>query len=201
MAADFTIIAALIGAVASIIAAIIGYFGQRRVHRQPNKVPQKLRLSTIAFILVIIILIVTIAFLALIFVAQNQQTLVKITFPADASNVGPSEMVKGIAQNIPNDQQIWVIVYTSSSNRYYPMEHSATILSGGEWQSPTFIGTTNSTGERFDIYAVLVDQRAKDEINFYYQNTINPSIGYYPGLMSLPQGSTIEDTVRVISNP
>ena len=172
MAADSTIITALISAVALIIVAIIGYFGQRHARPQTNREQKGVRLSTIVFLVVIIILMVTVVSLALVFVGQNQQTFVKITYPVEASDVVSSEIVKGVAQNIPNDQQIWVIVYAPVSNRYYPMEHSVTFVSGDEWQCPTFIGTTNTTGERFDIYAVLADQSAKDQINFYYQNTI-----------------------------
>ncbi len=201
MAADSTIITALISAIALIIVAIIGYFGQRRTRQRANKEQKGVGLSTIVFLVIIIILTVTVVSLGLVFVGQNQQTFVKITYPVDASDVVSSEMVKGVAQNIPNDKQIWVIVYVPASNRYYPMEHSVAFLSGDEWQCQTFIGITNNTGERFDIFAVLADQSAQEQINYYYQNTINPSLGYYPGITSLPTGSTIMDTIRVIRNP
>jgi hypothetical protein len=153
-------------------------------------------------IIAIIVLIADIAVIAAIAVpATDSKTNVTITNPAAGSTVDMKETVQGTYANVPKDKQIWVIVSSPQTNRYYPMEFAATVQTNGDWFSQTTFGKINNNGDHFDVMAVLADQTCKNEINNYFNTAVNPTTDYYPGMTQLPSTATVYDVVSVTRNP
>jgi hypothetical protein len=65
----------------------------------------------------------------------------------------------------------------------------------GKWSVPVVISTKDNIGDKFDIIAVLADQKARAEFTSYIveRNLYNT----LPGLDKIPNGATIYDKVTV----
>ena len=123
----------------------------------------------------------------------DNESVVKITFPSDSSLVNIKETVTGTAQNIPEGQKLWILVYSVTANKFYPQSGNVNIING-EWLLTVGLGTKENIGETFKIIAVLADQESNEELmNYIYTG---PSTGW-PGMSSIPVGAKIVDEVTV----
>jgi len=117
------------------------------------------------------------------------RTSVTITYPVNNSLVNMHEWVSGNARNIPNGQQLWIVVH--EGNLYFPMVDRVQINTDGTWRYNTTIGKQDDSGKNFEIIAVLANSLAQDTVDAWYK-----SEGLY-GLLSLPSGMTPYSTVTV----
>ena len=148
----------------------------------------------------VVIASITIIFVIAILVAMfaiYMQPYVKITYPIDSANVESIEEVNGTSRNIPNEQVLWLLVYGTGSQCYYPMERPIVVLPNGNWSCTAYIGTVNDAGHAYDIYVVQANQVAVNEIEFYLNNSVNETTGEEPGMVQLPIGTTTRDKIRV----
>jgi hypothetical protein len=122
----------------------------------------------------------------------DQGIEITINHPQAEQSVDPQETVTGEWKNIPNQHQIWVVVYSHSDRSFYPHKTSAAIDYTGKWTSPdTDIGGAADQEKQFDIKAVLADRTALEEFN-RYANTAESS-----GLNRLPEGAKIYRSITV----
>ena len=94
------------------------------------------------------------------------KTSVAITYPTNNSDVNASEWVRGTSQNIPNGQQLWIVVH--EGNLYFPMVDRVEINIDGTWTYNTTIGQTGDGGKSFNILAVLADSSAQSTVQAWY---------------------------------
>ncbi len=129
----------------------------------------------------------------------SQTTGVTIRLPEDGQLVGASVQVEGSFSRLSDDRSIWVLVAPHGLEEYlyHPQNGPAEKSYGGTWEAQIFVGLEDPVdyGRRFDIYAVTADERAKRELEEYFWNA--RTTGSWPGLLSLPDGSKIEDKVTV----
>lgn len=92
---------------------------------------------------------------------------VEIRIPDNCTTGLPTEAlipVAGTYKGIPNDVDIWVLVYTPNM-LYFPQlvdacEGANMSPEGGKWQMPVYLGAQGGDPEWFDIVVVLADQEA-----------------------------------------
>lgn len=120
-----------------------------------------------------------------------------ITYPDDGATVEIREMVRGTSQNIPERQVIWIVVYSQVAGRYYPQNYPADVQANGDWSSLAFIGIKEDSGKKFkfDIIAVLADEKAQDTFNDYLIQAKDKE--KWEGLERLPEGALIYDRITV----
>ena len=87
----------------------------------------------------------------------------EVTINYDLKTIKIEEVIKGTAKNIPKGQKIWIIIYSHSTYKYYPINEVN--IQNDKWSVPVVIGTKSNTGEKFDIIAVLADQKAQEKLN------------------------------------
>ncbi len=127
---------------------------------------------------------------------DHQKTTLSIDHPEQNAMVPLAVTVTGSSRDIPDNRKIWIVVFPLMANSYYPQDRSADLQADGKWTSVAYIGEKNkSTGEQFDIIAVLVDANAEMQFRNYIQRSKNANS--YPGLGSLPQGVEIYSRITV----
>jgi hypothetical protein len=127
----------------------------------------------------------------------SQGLAISISSPSNGGNVGKNITVQGIARGLPNDQTLWLIVVPKSitPTRYYPVNTSIPVPSDGTWSKAAFIGSDNDVGQQFDIKLVSANQTADSAFMAYFAT--GASTGVYPGMLTLPQGTTNQSSVTV----
>jgi PGF-pre-PGF domain-containing protein len=123
----------------------------------------------------------------------NDESTLKITYPSNASLVNIQETVTGTAENIPEGQKLWILVYPQSANKFYPQSGNVNIIDG-KWSLTIGLGTKDNIGETFKIIAVLADQESSEEFTNYMST--GPSTGW-PGIGNIPEGAKVVDEVTV----
>lgn len=115
---------------------------------------------------------------------------VKINLPHKAYI---EEDIIGTATNIPDGYKLWILVYPNTAQKYYP-QHDSIKIQDGKWSIKIRLGNENNTGEKFDIVAIIADEKANNELESYMDSCAN---GYCPGLYDLPEGTSIKDSIEV----
>ena len=114
-----------------------------------------------------------------------------ITTPTNNTRVENSVFVKGTAQNIGGEYNLWLALYDYNANRHYPQDGPVAISSNGRGEMNASFGSSG----RYDITALAADKNA-NEILLLYQ-AASESSGNYPGLPALPSGSITLASVTV----
>ncbi|MBM3187215.1 MAG: hypothetical protein FJZ90_00655 [Chloroflexi bacterium] len=134
---------------------------------------------------------------------------VRISDPKNCATGLPAGVpipVSGTCRDIPDDLDIWVLVY-APNGKYYPQldedpecdgEPSAK-CSGGRWGVTIYLGDPEHGGQ-FDIVCLLADQIASQ---FFMNKMIEWCPGPYPGLWpyELPTGIMEKDSITVSATP
>lgn len=111
---------------------------------------------------------------------------IKIVHPEQKVNW--QENIGGTAQNIPDNKELWILVYSKEKQQYYPI-HEAEIKYH-EWTTPVNIGSKGDDDKEFDIIAVLADKGAQDRFNASINATNESNDGIYSqGIYSIPEGA------------
>lgn len=98
------------------------------------------------------------------------------------------ENIGGIARNIPDGYQLWVLVYSQEKEQYYP--YAKVVPQYGEWVIPVTIGFKSDSYKKFDILAVLADKDAQDRFNAYLDTVEeNDENIYSQGIYLIPDGA------------
>jgi hypothetical protein len=121
---------------------------------------------------------------------------IKIDYPVNDAIVTLAETIKGSSQLELNNKKIWIIIFPLLANKYYPQDRAVDMQVDGRWSSVAYIGEKDrSSGEKFDIIAVVVDEGAQKT----FSNYINASKvkNEYLGLDMLPEGAQVYDRITV----
>ena len=116
---------------------------------------------------------------------------IEITYPIDGAKVSINEIIRGRSKNVPNNMMIWIIVYSYSSEKYFPNHKPAQIDNDGNWISPTIIGSTADYGKKFGISAYLIDEHIRNEFEREFNNPV------FAGLESLPLKMQLHHRISV----
>jgi FtsH-binding integral membrane protein len=122
---------------------------------------------------------------------------ITISNPENGSIVGFEEIIQGTSVRIPQDSDIWIIIYNQTASLYYPNSNPVQAEIQGNWQLLTEeIGIPNDSGSRFIIIATLVNSEGRVDLNAYVVNSQRE--GEWLGMDSLPDGVLPYDQVTVI---
>lgn len=123
-----------------------------------------------------ILLLVSIALFVHIYC--QSKVLIKITEPVLNEQIHDSAMVSGYYQNIPLDQEIWVLVQDKADGTFYLGDAINATKNGGrsgDWYAFNIpVGSYADDGKEFDIWGIVIKQNgpAKDTI-LKYKNNFN----------------------------
>ena len=120
----------------------------------------------------------------------------KIVSPAGGDSVGLPEVVRGTSRRIPQEQSIWLVVYSHAVNRYYPQNDPADVQQNGNWASICYLGLDQDAGKKFDIIATLSNSAVRKEFRSYLDTAKEKQS--WPGLERLPESTVIYDRVTVV---
>lgn len=137
--------------------------------------------------------------LGLVTVCCAGATEVEITYPVDGDTVSMTEDLEGTSEDVPEDAELWIMVYPKGVNRYFPQDKQnlpVIMMANGDWTAQAIIGCPTDDGLEFKLFAVLADESANAEVvEFLVDCDKN---GSWPGLPQLPDGTEIYDYVTVI---
>jgi hypothetical protein len=123
---------------------------------------------------------------------------IKITRPLDGDNVERILSIEGTSNNFTDFQKMWIFVYIPSINHYFPMDKrnmGFSLLADGNWTTQAIIGNPNESGKKFQLLAVIADEKANNEITLYLDEGNRKII--WPGIQELPDGTIIADRISV----
>lgn len=126
-------------------------------------------------------------------------TEVEITYPADGDTVPMTEDLEGTSEDVPEDAELWIMVYPEGVNRYFPQDKQSfpvIMMANGDWTAQAIIGSPTDGGLEFKLFAVLADESANAEIVEFL--IWCDEEGSWPGLEQLPDGAEIYDYVAVV---
>ncbi|HZK70550.1 MAG TPA: hypothetical protein VFD03_03390 [Clostridia bacterium] len=101
--------------------------------------------------------------------APKTKSSIKIVHPEEY--VTWSENIGGIAKNIPDGYELWILVYSQEKQQYYP--YAKIVPQYDEWAIPVNIGFKDDYGKSFDIVAVLADKNAQNRFNNYLNTVLH----------------------------
>jgi hypothetical protein len=114
--------------------------------------------------------------------------IVEISAPQDNSTVEYVVNVKGASQNVLNDQQLWLLVW-SHTQQYWP-QPPLQRSNDGNWSGLVYLGEPNViTNGTYYISAVLADKNANETFNNAFKMNVP--------IKQIPQGAKEYDTVAV----
>jgi hypothetical protein len=138
----------------------------------------------------ILVLVLDLGWLGGYWLAEVERPI-HITSPFNDQSVNLRQQVMGTYEEIPADQALWVFVAPFRAPLYFPQPDPAILQPNFTWSSLTFVGSSDSAGQAFDIVLVLVDHQGLQAIRNYLAGK-----NRY-GLNGLPPGATIVDKVTV----
>jgi len=120
---------------------------------------------------------------------------IEIIHPARETNW--QENIGGIAKNIPDGYQLWILVYSQEKNQYYP--YSNVVPQNDQWVIKSLtIGFKDDYHKNFDIIAVLADKKAQSIFNDYLNTAKeNEENIYSQGLYLIPEGAKEYDRITL----
>ncbi len=205
------IIAALITGLCAIIAEIVGPVIASMLKNREKKMPTdkeespideksaiappplpKIKSKKLIKIVIVVLVIIAIYSVGLLphfggFTSTPTQAEVSITYPLNSATVQMKETIAGTAKNIPDNQQLWIVIYPQDAYKYYP-QNPVNVQSDGSWSLPVQFGEAQNVG-KYDLYAVLADNNAQKQLSDYITKSENAKS--WDGMRILPSG-TIE---------
>lgn len=104
--------------------------------------------------------------------------------------------IQGISINLKG-QELWLVLIVRGIPRFYPQDGPAIVQDDGDWTSPSvFFGGEEDVGRRFDVIAVVANDRAGMVFRKYLE--VGQQTKEFPGLRSLPKGVVEYDRITVI---
>ncbi len=127
--------------------------------------------------------------------ADDGEPVVTITSPSDNGAAEYMQAVRGTSDHIPDDRTLWLVIVPHANNRYYPANKPADMQVSGEWTSLAYVGLPETTGESFDVIAILLDEQSKADFEDYIDwCKANNS---WSGYEALPDGTQEYDRITV----
>ncbi len=191
-AAVAAIIVALINLIIAIIALIRLIIEKKSAKTQPERPRSpatrwKLMFWISSFIFVLSIVV--------ILRPPWDASEIKITNIAEGDSVVVDVMVKGTSKNIPNDQKIWLVVYSHPVKRFYPQDNPADMQVNGNWSSRCYVGIDEDVGERFDLIAILAGNDVQRLFNEYVKEAEAEEA--WLGLEAIPDCAEVHQRITV----
>ena len=136
----------------------------------------------------------------------------EITLPTDGSLVPHRVACEGTHSGVRDDMELWLIVYVSNVLEgteaqdaepiavFYPQSSPILRLPGGLWHSAISIGPSEreSAGKTYDILLIATPRGATRQLTKYNQESSARS--KWSGMLSLPRGAAVLDTITVTRN-
>lgn len=125
------------------------------------------------------------------------QIKAEIVLPTEGSLVPYRIAVEGTHSGVPDNMELWLVLYWEEIAIYYPQSAPIMRLPGGAWHSVVSVGPSEaeSKGRTYDILLVAATRGASRQFTKYEQEA--SARGKWSGMLGLPRGSVILDTVTV----
>lgn len=128
-------------------------------------------------------------------ITQRTKPDIEIVHPVEETNW--QENIGGIAKNIPDEYELWILVYSQEKDQYYP--YTKVVPEYDQWViKPLIIGFKGDYTKEFDIIAVLADTEAQEIFNNYlYEAEENEENIYSQGMYLIPDGAKEYDRITL----
>jgi len=192
----FAAVAAIIVALINLIIAIIALMKvivekkSARTHPERPKPPAtrwKLMFWISSFIFVLSIVV--------ILWQPWDASEIEITNIAEGDSVSIDVVVKGTSKNIPNDQKIWLVVYSHPVKRFYPQDNAADMQVNGNWSSRCYVGIDKDVGKRFDLIVILAGKDVQRLFSEYLKEAKAKEA--WLGLEAVPDYAEVHQRITV----
>jgi hypothetical protein len=123
-------------------------------------------------------------------------TKVEITSPQADTSVPPLITVQGTTCNLPDRQELWLLVVPEGITTYHPQAGPIVVTSDGSWSASAYVGLpgTDDVGRGFVLIAALADQQSSATMRAY----LSQGRESFPGIQPLPQGIRLMSQTRVV---
>jgi hypothetical protein len=162
---------------------------------KPKKYEHLMAICTVLGVIIACIGLVYVVYDHLYPELPETATDVKITYPSNFATVNMNDTLSGIAKNIPEGNELYILVYPHGVKKYYP-QNSKMHITDDMWSVPIWFGLKNDVGEQFDIIAVTADKDAQAAYTSYMKTC--DKANNWPGLDYIPSGSKEYDKITVI---
>ena len=122
-----------------------------------------------------------------VYTCLDARVVFKIKYPAFNSEVDPAEMVSGRYRNLPESQQIWVVIQDLEEGIYYLQDARLASKKGskkcGTWEAKGIaVGSYADAGKKFDVWAILVEEGSQEQnlILEHQHNSVSQGVGELP---------------------
>lgn len=200
MSPELTLImVAIISSVTSIVTTVIQVKEKREPQYSTND-PKRIKSDRKALRLKIVSGIGIVVAVVAVGVLIWQLTLspqIAITSPTEGATVDQRQQVKGTSSHIPQNQKMGVLVYGTTSGRYYYQQDVTEFRANGNWVATAGFGNQgDGGGYKLDVLVVLMDQKAYDTIKAESEAD-RKNLDGLEGFPNLPEGAVTYDRITV----
>jgi hypothetical protein len=122
------------------------------------------------------ITLLAIVLFATVLNAQNCE--VRITKPAEGSQVAGTALISGTA-TLPTNGHLWIFAHQVGFNGYWPQGGGPAQLTGRDWDVFVYFGQRGIYG-RFEVIAMVVDDQTHRNLQDWVQRAPNTIPPYQP---------------------
>jgi len=123
-------------------------------------------------------------------VLSAQNCNVRITRPAEGSNVAGTALISGTA-TLPANSHLWILAHQVGINGYWPQGNGQAQVNQNTWDVLVYFGTPGNFGT-FEVLAVVVDDQTHRNLQSWVQTAPNTTPPYQPiALPTVIDGCTI----------
>lgn len=147
-------------------------------------------------LLTLSVVILILASAALLASLGEDEPNIFILEPTEMDTVEQHTLVRGTFQNLPDDQQIWLLVAPRDKAEYYAQPEPVLLPDEQAWSAQVVIGGPDSTDEAYDLYAVLADDAGSAILREHMTHPERTELG--APLTVLPAGVRIYEHFPVV---
>jgi hypothetical protein len=176
---DRTTVLALVSALGTVLAAVIGVAAVR------DPLPRR-RLAGLAALILVTTLVVS-------WLLWDRSE--RIDTPVEGAVVAQELEVRGAVAPLTSEPA-YLVVADGEAGRYYPQHGALATDPFGRFEQRVFLGDVRAAGRGFELLLVRADTAGADALDRYLADAV--VAGSWPGLETLPAGVRVLDVVRVV---
>lgn len=127
----------------------------------------------------------------------DERIVAHIETPQDGSYVPYRLSVEGTHQNIPDNWDLWLVLYDPEADVFFPQPSAIMALPGGRWYTVATLGEDkmSEAGRTFEVLLLLLPRSAA--MHLVRQTQEAAARGKSSSMPSVPRGGRVMDRVIV----
>lgn len=122
----------------------------------------------------------------------------KIETPLEGGDVWYRISVEGTHRNVPDNMELWLVLYSPDEDIFYPQPSAIMLLPGGRWYTMASIGEDKSEyiGKTYEMLLLMLPRTSAMQLVKHVQEAMARGKGY--GTPNIPRNGVVMDR-RIIT--